>query len=185
MISSIIDKRRAVYPVMYSEEPISRETIEKLLHAAHQAPTHRKTQPWRFKVFHSKQKREELGAFLGMKYRNTISNYSEAKERKIREKPVQAGCVIAICVQEDPESRVPYWEELAATAMGVQNMWLLCTELELGCYWSSPKLMNYMDEFITLNEKEKCIGFFYVGNLKNGLPDPWERNPVEDHVEWF
>lgn len=185
MIEAVISKRRAVYPAMYSEEPISKEVLDELLLAAHQAPTHRKTQPWRFKVFHSEGKRKELGDFLALKYRDTISNYSEFKEEKIRKKPVQAACVMAICVQEDPEGRVPYWEELAATAMAVQNMWLLCAEKNLGCYWSSPKLINYLDEFIPLNEKEKCIGFFYIGNLKNEYPEGWERNPVAEHVKWY
>lgn len=185
MIKDIIHKRRSVYPAMYSDAPIAKETIEELLLAAHQAPTHRKTQPWRFKVFHSEQQRAALGDFLGKKYRNTIGNYSEFKEAKIRNKPTQAACVIAICVQEDPEKRVPYWEEVAATAMAVQNMWLLCTELGLGCYWSSPALMQYLNEFISLENGERCLGFFYLGHLKDELPDPWERKPIADHVSWF
>ncbi|MDC7997263.1 nitroreductase family protein [Gilvibacter sediminis] len=185
MISDLIHKRRSVYPALYADTPIAKETIEELLMAAHQAPTHRKTQPWRFKVFHTEQKRAELGDFLALKYRNTISNYSEFKEAKIRKKPADAACVIAICVQEDPDQRVPYWEELAATAMAVQNLWLACTEKGIGGYWSSPALMRYMDEFITLEAGEKCIGFFYMGNLKAELPEPWERNPLDQHVNWF
>lgn len=185
MISALIEKRRAVYPAMYSDKLLARETIEQLLKAAHQAPTHRKTQPWRFKVFHSAEQREALGDFLAIKYRHTISNYSEFKEEKIRQKPIQSGCVIAICVQKDPDERVPYWEEMAATAMAVQNMWLLCTEKELGCYWSTPKLKGYLGDFIPLNEGEKCIGFFYIGHLKDGLPEAWQRNPVADHVQWY
>lgn len=185
MIKSIIHKRRAVFPAMYASEAIEKETIEELLLSAHQAPTHRKTQPWRFKVYHSQEQRVALGDFLARKYRETVANQSEFKENKIRQKPAQSGCVIAICVQEDPESRVPYWEELAATAMAVQNMWLLCTDLGLGCYWSSPKLMDYLGEFTPLNEGEKCIGFFYIGKIKDELPEAWERNALEDHVSWF
>ena len=185
MIQDTIFKRRAVYPAMYNDTPIAKEVIEQLLLAAHQAPTHKKTQPWRFKVMHSKESRERLGDFLGLKYRHTISNYFESKEDKIRAKPMQAGCVIGICVQRDPEERVPYWEETAATAMAVQNMWLLCTELGLGCYWSTPKLMSYMNDFFELAPSEHCLGFFYVGNTDANWPAPWDRNPIEQHVSWL
>ncbi|NQX78201.1 nitroreductase [Gilvibacter sp.] len=185
MIQDLIHKRRSVYPALYADKPIAKETLEELLMAAHQAPTHRKTQPWRFKVFHSEEKRTELGDFLALKYRHTISNYSEFKEAKIRKKPADSACVIAICVQEDPDERVPYWEELAATAMAVQNLWLSCTDKGIGGYWSSPALMQYMNEFIDLAEGEKCVGFFYMGYLKGDLPEPWERNPLDQHIAWY
>ena len=51
MIFDIIKKRRSVFPAQYSDEPIAQADIEKVLEAANWAPTHRYTEPWRFKVF--------------------------------------------------------------------------------------------------------------------------------------
>ncbi len=185
MIEQIIHQRRSVYPAQYTNTPIAKEDIEKLLAAAHQAPTHRKTQPWRFKVFYSQESRAELGEFLALTYRHTISNYSEFKEDKIRTKVTQSGCVIAVNLFRDPNERVPLWEETAAVAMAVQNMWLLCTELGLGCYWSTPKLRIYLDDHIDLAEGESCRGFFYIGHYDQPAPEPWVRNPLQDHVTWI
>ena len=50
MISEIIKSRRSVFPAQYNNEPIDREEIMKILEAANWAPTHRRTEPWRFKV---------------------------------------------------------------------------------------------------------------------------------------
>ncbi|MGY8931922.1 MAG: nitroreductase family protein [Flavobacteriales bacterium] len=39
-----------------------------------------------------------------------------------------------ICMSRDENEVIPEWEELAATSMSVQNMWLTCTSYDLGCY---------------------------------------------------
>ncbi len=62
MVFDLIKNRRSVFPAQYNDKPIERETIEKILEAANWAPTHKKTEPWRFKVFMN-GKKEALGKF--------------------------------------------------------------------------------------------------------------------------
>ena len=107
MISEVIKNRRAVFPAQYNGENISEEEISAILEAAHFAPTHKRTEPWRFKVFYSEESRKELSDFLGTTYKNTAVKFSELKLRKITEKPLQSACVIAICMQRDPRSIHP------------------------------------------------------------------------------
>lgn len=183
MIFDIIKKRRSVFPVQYNDEPISKETIEKLLEAANWAPTHKKTEPWRFKVLMG-AKKEALGKFMSDKYQEVDPKPKQLKIKKLQDNPVRSGAVIAICMQRDPNECIPEWEELAATAMAVQNMWLCCTEMGIGCYWSSPGLIKYIDEFFNLNEGEKCLGFLYMGYYDNPV-EPSTRTPIEEKVEWF
>ena len=78
-------------------------------------------------------------------------------------KPLQSSCVIAICMQRDARERVPDWEELAAVACAVQNMWLSCTAYNIGCYWSSPKAMIEGHEFLGLEPGQRCLGILYMG----------------------
>jgi len=182
MIFDLIKNRRSVFPVQYNDKPITKADIEKILIAANWAPTHRKTEPWRFKVLLGEAK-EKLGLFLSYKYMETEARPKQMKTKKLIENPKRAGAVIAICMQRDPEESLPEWEEVAATAMAVQNMWLCCTEMGIGCYWSSPGLIKYMDEFFELNEGEKCLGFFYMGYYDNALPEI-TRGPIEEKVVW-
>src|SRR5690606_28350810 len=151
MIQEIIQKRRAVFPAQYNQKPILKEQIIPVLEAANWAPTHKRTEPWRFKVLQGK-KPEELGLFLAEKYKETTANFSEFQYNKLKENPAKGGCSIAICKQRDPKGSLPEWEEIAATAMAVQNMGLVGTEMGIGAYWSSPGLIKFMDEFFTLNE---------------------------------
>lgn len=183
MIFDLIRKRRSVFPAQYSDKPIAKKDIERILEAANWAPTHRKTEPWRFKVLQGESK-EKLGLFLSLKYMETESKPKELKVKKLIENPKKAGAMIAICMQRDPNESVPEWEEVAATAMAVQNMWLCCAEMGIGCYWSSPGLIKHMNEFFALNEGEKCLGFLYMGYYDSDIPDG-VRGAIEDKVVWM
>ena len=162
---------------------IEKETLQKILEAANWAPTHRKTEPWRFKVLMGESK-AKLGVFLSNKYVETEPKPKQVKTKKLIENPKRAAAIIAICMQRDHKESLPEWEELAATAMAVQNMWLCCTDLGIGCYWSSPGLIKYMDEFFDLADGEKCLGFFYLGYYDEELPS-MERGPIDEKVEWL
>ena len=182
-LQEVITKRRSVSPLMFTDEAISKDTIQVLLELANWAPTHRKTEPWRFKII-AGQSKAELGEFLAKKYKETTAKFSKFKYNSIKSKVEKSPVVIAICMQRDLKETVPEWEEIAATAMAVQNLWLSATNLGLSGYWSSPALIQYMDEFFNLNEGERCLGFFYLGYLKGPKPER-EPNPIHEKVEWF
>lgn len=183
MIFDLIKNRRAVYPAQYNEKPIAKGDIEKILEAANWAPTHRKTEPWRFRVLQGESK-AKLGLFLSLKYMDNEPSPKEFKVKKLMENPKRAGAIIAICMQRDPKESLPEWEEIASVAMAVQNMWLCCTEMGIGCYWSSPGLIEYMGEFFNLNTGEKCLGFFYMGHYDAEIPEI-SRMPIEDKTVWM
>ena len=182
MILDLIKKRRSVFPVQYNNKPISENDIIKILEAANWAPTHKKTEPWRFKVL--QEKKLEFGEFLADKYEETSDDFSAFKKKKIVQKFEQSACVIAICMKRDEKERIPEWEEIASTAMAVQNMWLTAADLNIGSYWSSPALIKYADEFFNFTEGEKCLGFFYMGYFDEELPEG-KREPIEHKVEWL
>lgn len=184
MLAEIIKNRRAIYPDAYSNETISKTEIEQILEAANWAPTHRRTEPWRFKVFHSEDSRQKLSDFLGEAYLKSVETPSDFKQKKMQHKAIQSGCVIAICMQRDPEERIPEWEEVAAVAMAVQNMWLTTHHLKIGAYWSSPALIQYFGEHVALADGERCLGFFYMGKYHGELPNGIRKSLIEEKTIW-
>jgi len=183
MIFDLIKNRRSVFPAQYIDKPIAKTDIEKILEAANWAPNHRKTEPWRFKVIQG-EKLVQLGEFLSNTYIDVTPKPKHLKAKKLIENPKKAGAIIAICMQRDPMESVPEWEEISATAMAVQNMWLCCTQMGIGCYWSSPELISYMGDFLPMNDGEKCLGFFYMGHYEGELPEQ-TRKPIEDKTVWM
>ena len=55
-VFDIIKNRRSVMPYQYNDVPIKEDDLFKILEAANWAPTHKKTEPWRFKVFKNEPK---------------------------------------------------------------------------------------------------------------------------------
>ncbi len=180
-LQKVIQQRRSIYPKMYIPgKLLDRSLIEQLLEAARWAPTHRLTEPWRFHVFHTEEARRALGEYIVAHYEQHTSerDLSAEKRAKMLENPLRAGAVMAICMQRDPAEAVPEWEELAAVACAVQNMWLLCTEWNLGCYWSTPAAMIGRPDLLALAPGERCLGLFYLG-WHNAPVTEGKRKPVQ------
>ncbi len=185
-LGELLRRRRAIFPKSYlPERPIDRDILEQLLENANWAPTHKRTEPWRFQVFHSAESRNSLGDYLSEFYRqNTVPEaFSEEKMIKNGENPRRAGAVIAIILHRDPTESLPEFEEIAAVAMAVQNMWLSCAALGLGSYWSTPKAALEARDFLALAPNERCLGLFYMG--WHDMPElPGKRGPVAEKTIW-
>ena len=171
-----IASRQSTFPDQFMDKEITQDVLERLLAVANYAPSHKKTFPWRFVVFTGEHK-IRLGQFLAETYQKITpqEKFSEFKHNKIAQKATQSGAVLAICMQRDPKERVPEWEEVAATAMAVQNIWLHLDALGLGGYWSTPILKDYFKDFVHLPAGQQCLGFFYLG-YKTGESESSKKN---------
>ncbi|KIA89054.1 nitroreductase family protein [Kaistella jeonii] len=164
VLKAIIEKRRSVFPKNYSDLPIKEEILAEILNSANFAPNHKKTKPWRLKVFRNEEK-NQLGQKLAEIYKATVApqNFLEKKYLDISNKISMSDTIVTISVNFS--GLLPEWEEIAATAMAVQNMYLTSTANEIGCYWSSPGMIQHLNEFLELEENQRCYGLFYLGNV--------------------
>jgi len=184
-LSELIKSRRSIFPKQYIEKEISDDTIMQILENAKWAPSHKLTEPWRFKIFKGAGI-QKLSDYLGSEYLKNFQgdSYSEFKYKKTIKKPLKCGAVIGICMQRDPAGSIPEWEEVAAVACAVQNMWLSCTALSIGSYWSSPSLITGKNDLMNLAEGETCLGLFYMGYWEGRTPEP-KRDNIENKIQWI
>src|SRR5690606_19904854 len=164
ILKEIIENRRSTFPKDYTDEEIEESVLAEILSSANFAPNHKKTKPWRFKVFKGQEK-ADLGNRMAEIYRDTTRPevFLEKKHASISEKALKANAIIAISVNFS--GLVHEWEEIAATAMAVQNMYLTASAYNVGAYWSSPGIINHLDEFLGLEENQKCYGLFFLGRI--------------------
>ena len=165
VLKDIIKQRRSIFPKSYSSQPISQEMLHDILEVATLAPNHKRTRPWRFKIFQGEEK-NQLGRELQNIYKTITPEavFLQKKYEDILYKVNKADAIISIVAEISP--LVPEWEEIAAVAMGVQNMYLMSTAHGIGCYWSSPKLVNYLKESLSIEEDQRCLGLFYMGHVQ-------------------
>lgn len=186
-LNHIIKSRRAIYPATYTGEIVDDKHILQILENANWAPNHKKTEPWRFKVL-TKSNLPKLSEYLADYYKNHTpeDKFSQTKYDRTLHKMDNCSHVIAICMARDPEHSVPEWEEIAAVSCAVQNMWLTCYTLQIGCYWSTPKAALEANQLLGLKDNERCLGLFYIGIPKPiAMTVPGVRRPIEEKVEWL
>lgn len=166
ILQQIIQNRKSIFPKDYSQEAIPDAVLEEILSSTQYTPNHKRTKPWRFQIFRGEEK-HLLGRELQEIYKETTAShlFLEKKYQDIGFKVEKSDAVITIVVNFS--GLVPEWEEIAATAMAVQNMYLTCTVNNIGCYWSSPKYVELIKNSITIEENQKCLGLFYLGMMPN------------------
>ncbi|MBB4077420.1 nitroreductase [Lewinella aquimaris] len=157
-----IAARRSIFPQFFTGDPVSREAIEQLIEAANLAPNHRKTEPWRFRVYRGpgkEQLKEELLTVYGKEKPDAA-----AIAKKFAGKIDQSAAVLLIFLHRDPRESVPEWEEIVAVGAAVENLWLSLDGAGLGGYWSSPGFVcGDYGEWPDSATNERCLGMFYLG----------------------
>ena len=135
-------------PKDLSGAKVSREEVETLLEAANWAPTHHRTEPWRFVVVEGREGIQDYLDLLETWYEDNKEQIEEEEYSRFLSKVTSARSVwpenvshlILICMvrQALPDKRLPEWEEICATASSVQNLHLALTaQPGLAGFWSS------------------------------------------------
>ena len=185
-INEVIAQRRTIKPEYYTGEIIPRDIILQLLENANWAPTHGKTEPWRFTICTGHAK-TEMGEVLGSFYKeNTAAEkFNQTKYLKYAERSEKASHIIAIGMKRKPNIRIPLIEDIEAVACAVQNLHLSATAYGIAGYWHSGS-MTYQQaakDYLNLAEEDRCLGFFYLGYSANAWP-VGKKQSIADKIVW-
>ena len=166
-------------------DALPRETIEKLLSAAVQAPNHHRVRPWRFVVLTGKA-REKLGDVMAASQMDQKPDLPQEAFDKTRSMPLRAPVLIAVAADKPSEEKVIEIENVSAASAACMNILLAATALELGVIWRTgtwardPKVK----EFLGFAADQHIVGFIYVGYLEF-KGEPYERQSFEDRTVWM
>ena len=180
--NTILRERRSVFPIQFNGEIVDDSIIKEILFNANTAPTHMVTQPWLYKIFSSLSKLDLANEVVKLKFGNEVP---KNERENIIKKFNLTSHVICICLDRSDESLIPEWEEIAAVSMSVQNMWLTCTANNLGCYWSSPKIISKLDSFLKLEDNQRCLGLFYIGKYDELPKRSLKKKDINEKTEWI
>jgi nitroreductase len=166
-------------------DALPKETIEKLLHAAVQAPNHHKVRPWRFVVL-TGDGRKRLGDVMAASQADRKPDLPPEALDKTRSLPLRAPVVIAVGVDKPTEAKVLEIENVCAASAACQNILLAAHGLGLGAIWRTGEWARdaKVKEFLGFNPDQHIVGFIYVG-YPEFVPDPPERPSFEDRTLWL
>jgi len=144
MVMNNIVSRRTVTPKDCNGKIVTKKELETLLEAANWAPTHQKTEPWRYVVFSGSDAIMTYLDYLDDHYAAIAETLTDDEVNKFRNKMsgarstwlTNASAVIVIGMKRHA-NKLPEWEEICAVAMSVQNMHLAAEAMAIGGFWSS------------------------------------------------
>lgn len=167
------------------QDPVARETIEKLLEAAVQAPNHYKVRPWRFVVL-TGEGRNKLGEVMAASQRERHPEFPPEAFDKCRALPLRSPVLIAVGVDKPAEAKVLEIENICAAAAAVQNLLLAAHALGLGAKWRTGEwaLDARVKQFLGFETDQHIIGFIYIGYPEFVTEHP-PRPSFEDRTVWM
>jgi nitroreductase len=160
-VHAAIHERRTIHN--YRPDAIAEGILERSLEAAHQAPCHKRTYPWRFVVV-GPRTREEI-ANIAVALKSVDKPLSSEKVSAVQGKILNPAALVVVtqaCCDDDFRSR----EDYAACACAIQNMALSLTADGVGSKWSTGGLTRDRGIYDVLGidiALEEIIGFIWVG----------------------
>ena len=176
-------------------QPVSRESVERMLETATWAPSAHNRQPWRFAVLESQSERERLGSALGRRLEQVLvadgmdAEAAHARAERSRSRISEAPLAILLCVAEEAVQRETNLERqareyqmavqstalaggtllLAAHAEGLEGVWL-CAPL------FQPELVR---QVLDLEDSWHPQALLLIGT-PDEAPQPRTRQPWQD-----
>lgn len=147
-LQDVLQSRRSIRK--YTEEPVSKEDIDLLMHAAMSGPSACNKTPWEFYVVTDEAVLEKL---------RNASRYSK----------IYAPLAIVVCGSLSralPSQLAPYWIQDCSAA--TENILLAATDLGLGTVWCGihpqKRAEERVREALGLTEKQIPLNIIYVGH---------------------
>ena len=191
-------EREAVYKAIFARRdvrrflstPIPAEAIDRILLAAHHAPSVGFMQPWNFIVIRDPATKKSIKqAFLAARAQEAEQFADARKElylslklEGIEEAPLN------ICVTCDPTRHGPAvlgrsfkpQTDIYSTCCAIQNLWLAARAEGLGVGWVSILSEVRLKEFLRIPVHIAVVGYLCVG-----YPQRFEAKPELETVGWL
>ncbi|SDC47230.1 5,6-dimethylbenzimidazole synthase [Natrinema hispanicum] len=198
MVAFTDAEREAVYKTIYArrdirrfrDDPIPEEVLERLLQAAHHAPSVGFSQPWDLVVVRDDETKTEIASIAERAIAAAREGYEEPRRSEfaelklegIRESPIN------ICVTCDPTRGAPHVlgrnsmkrTDVYSTCLAVQNLWLAARAEGVGVGWVSVLYPYELQEVLDIPPHVKPIAYLCLGYPKDGFPE----EPVLQQEGW-
>lgn len=192
-------EKEAVYKAIYHRrdirtflpDPVPEESLNRILHAAHHAPSVGFSQPWNFVIITSDEVKERLAWAADKERRALAIHYeeNEEKESKFLGLKIQGlkEAPLTICVTCDPtrggshvlgRNSIPETDALS-TACAIQNMWLAACVEGLAMGWVSFYKKNDVRDILQIPPHIDPLALISIG-----YTDHYPERPLLELANW-
>jgi 5,6-dimethylbenzimidazole synthase len=161
----------------FTSDPISEDLLDKLLRAAHHAPSVGFMQPWNFLIVRDPETKKQVHEGFVEAHQESAEMFSEEKKAKyqgfklegIRESPVN---LLITCDRERTGPvvigrTVQPAMDLFSTVCAVQNLWLAARAEGVGVGWVSIIHEEKLREIFKLPDSVVVIAYLCIGHVSH------------------
>ena len=185
-IASVIKNRRSVKPAKMNGKKIPDERIKEILQLANWAPTHGRTEPWRFIVYSGDKVKEFCQQHADLyKALTPSTKFEQANyDKHLHYGDLASHLAIAI-MQRGNSPKIPALEEIAATAAAVQNVLLGATAAGVSSFWSTSGMAHHsaMKDFLRMKKDDVILGMIYLG-LSDENAEGKRQTAMNEKIVW-
>lgn len=166
---------------------IENPLIQRLLNLADWAPTHGRTEPWRFVVYEQEAVRQFCRDHAALyKAATDPENFTQAKFEKIDQQGNQLSHIIVVYMKRSVQNSIPVLEEIAAVSAAMQNILLGAAALGIAALWSTGGITHdiSMKQYLGLGEEDLVMGLLFLGYTDAPVKEGQRRIPLEEKVVW-
>lgn len=180
--------RNAVYRAIYERrdmrhflsDPIKPEVLERLLQAAHAAPSVGYMQPWRFIRINDTSLKHKLYQLVEQERRTTAKALGKREDDFMRLKVegiLDCGEVLVVALMDKREPhifgrRTMPDMDLASVSCAIQNLWLAARAEGLGVGWVSIFDPTQLADLLSMPVGSEPVAILCLGHVEQFYPEP-------------
>lgn len=178
-LEQLIQKRRTPNPALFLDKAVDIEQLKRAIDVARYAPNHKRTEPARFYIASTEQKKHMGQLFYNFILKNKGADQLELATQKQQAWENVPSLVVVTnyspveskIAQKNPETQK---EDYATVSTIIQNLSLLLLNQGLHLKWSTAGVKNeqevaHLFGFNNFPEDEQVVGFLLIGYLPHDL----------------
>lgn len=188
ILEKIITERRSTKPSSMNGKKITDIEVNQLLELANWAPTHGRTEPWRFIVYTGDSLRNFCQQHADLyKTHTDTEKFTTAKYQGIIQNGEKVSHLIIVYMKRQLTKKIPLVEEIAATAAAIEHILLGAHALNISCLWSTGGMTHHesMKQMLGLTEDDIVMGLLYLGYSNEPLPEGKRNIPLSEKTSWY
>jgi 5,6-dimethylbenzimidazole synthase len=200
---ALIERRRDVR-AEFSPDPLDPAVLDRILRAAHAAPSVGNSQPWDFVLVRSREVREAFQRHVASEREVFASALPPDRRERFARIKIEGilESALGIVVTYDPERGGPHVlgrhaiddAGLFSVCLAIENLWLAATAEGIGVGWVSFYRKEFLADVLGIPEPVVPIAWLCVGPVSHLQETPdlvrhgWrDRRPLEEalhHDRW-
>jgi len=187
-LAAIIKNRRSVGSSKMNGKIIPDETVNELLALADWAPTHGRTEPWRFFVYGGTAKKEFGKAHADLYWQHTAEDKrQDATYEKLLHNVDNASHLVIVVMKRGENVKIPQVEEVASASAAIQNILLGATALGISSFWSTGGMTHShaLKEYLHLGPDDIIMGLIFLGYTDEVHKEGIRNIAMSEKVKWL